>query len=168
MKIKKTILLIVMTILITGCEKEIKTLKKEPITYKKADKLKGQLYAVYKGKRLPTQMPPKEYYLVYTSASWCGPCKTFNNTLIPVLTRRNLQTILIPGDTTTEKINEYAENKPFFVLDTKAIHYPDWVNKIINIGNTIPKLAIIRSNGELKYINHDPKKVLIKYLEMNK
>ena len=166
--IRKTIPLIIIatTILTTGCEKKLEILQKEPTTYKKADKLKGNLYAVHKGKKLPTQMPPAEYYLVYTSASWCGPCIEFNKTLIPVLERRNLEVILIAADNTPKNIYKYVENKPFFVVDTAAIHYPDWINKIINTGNTIPKLAIIKNNGELEYNNKDPKKVLIKYLEL--
>jgi thiol-disulfide isomerase/thioredoxin len=170
---KKIILLLTATLLITACNKHTGTAgsSAKPTTYTQTDKLSGDLYAAYKGEWLPTQMQPAEYYLVYSSASWCPPCKMFNKTLMPILEKKNIQAILIGADKTPQAINKYAEGKPLFILEKNRQYLPKWAETIDKNAQTVPNLAIIKNNGELVTQNkmrESPEVILVQYLELLK
>ena len=150
---KKTLViisLIALALFLTGCNEAEITDQTSQKNILQENPIPGQFYLSKENGWLNTKLPKQEYYLVYTSASWCPPCKILSPIIEEATKGPNKTVILIAGDDTEKATLKYMKGKNFFVIN-KGSHSnrPQWAQIIWDGVQTYPNLAIINSKGEI-------------------
>jgi len=104
---------------------------------------------------VPYDLPSHtEYFLVYYSAQWCGPCKQFTPKLVDFYKRHSLaahhlEVIFISRDFTQRDMQAYMEavNMPFPALAFDSRDQIDFFNKLA--GSGIPDLILLDRTGRI-------------------
>lgn len=138
---------------------------------------KGKMASVVQGKLVvpldstdnkfvPYQLSaPYEYYLVYFSAHWCGPCKKFTPKLVDYykekqLSANGVQVIFISRDFTERDMWKYmtGAKMPWPALGFDYRDRIDFFNRLA--GSGIPDLLLLSASGEVVASAYDGGKYL--------
>lgn len=113
-------------------------------------------------KKVPqAEQTPKDYYAIYYSAHWCGPCRSFTPKLVEFYNKAskkhdNFEIIFVSSDRSEKDMAGYMKeaDMPWLALDfdkkkktTELTQYS---------GNGIPCLVLVDSNGKVlsdSYVN---------------
>jgi nucleoredoxin len=106
-----------------------------------------------------------DYYLVYFSASWCGPCKLFTPKLKAFyndqkLTDHGIQVLLVSRDYTEQNLWDYmvSAQMPWPALAFEWRDRLDFINKLA--GSGLPSLVLIDAAGNVLADSFDGPKYL--------
>mmetsp|Transcript_197 Transcript_197/g.296 ORF Transcript_197/g.296 Transcript_197/m.296 type:complete len:651 (-) Transcript_197:45-1997(-) len=108
----------------------------------------------------------KELILLYFSASWCTPCKTFSPILMkfyPICQQNNVEIIFISSDRTQSSFWEYYKTMPWLAmsLDSYSAPYSKGLSTKLSI-RTIPQVVVLDcKGGNGDYITNDAKSQIV-------
>jgi|SaaInlStandDraft_1057018.scaffolds.fasta_scaffold08272_3 nucleoredoxin len=131
-----------------------------------------------KGKKVSSyKIKKKDHFLLYYSASWCGPCKKFTPQLVDFYNKhseeQNFECILVSSDQDKKSMHTYMRDTK---MPWPAVDY-DYIDRNqmkAYGGNGIPCLVLLDQKGTIlshTYVNGDylgPKKVLDDFQAMFK
>ena len=98
-----------------------------------------------------------EFYVFYSSASWCGPCRAYSPSLVSfydvrknLMHQDNFEIILLSSDQSTGAMRKYMEDEK---MQWPAIRPSKADSRILRDfrGNGIPCLVIANRNGNVLY-----------------
>jgi nucleoredoxin len=102
--------------------------------------------------------PPKKYYVLYYSASWCGPCRQVTPVLVKWYTENktaDFEFIHVSNDENDAKMKGYME--------AYKMPWPAFLHSVLGkeggfgkyrSGNGIPHLSIVKTDGTLVTSGH--------------
>jgi thiol-disulfide isomerase/thioredoxin len=106
------------------------------------------------GSFVPFTTTDYDYYLVYFSAHWCGPCRQFTPKLVTyyqekALDTHKIQVIFVSLDDTLSSMYDYMVNMkmPWPAVNYQKIKSIDFLKKIQGPG--IPQLVLLDKNGHV-------------------
>lgn len=105
-------------------------------------------------------VPEPEFYCIYYSASWCGPCRNFTPRLVTFYNSlraagdRSFEVILVPWDKTGKAMRNYIKKDamPWLAVDWKHRNDRHWTR---HEGDGIPCLVILDREGNLLAHTYD-------------
>ncbi|MDZ4816559.1 MAG: thioredoxin-like domain-containing protein [Verrucomicrobiota bacterium] len=96
----------------------------------------------------------KDYYAIYYSAHWCGPCRQFTPKLVSFYIKnsaqyKNWDLVFVSGDHSAEDMEKYVKenNMPWLVLDYSKIGQSQFLTAYAGAG--IPCLVVVDKNGRV-------------------
>jgi nucleoredoxin len=97
---------------------------------------------------------PKKYYLLYYTASWCGPCQKFTPSLVDYYNKHkpgndDFELILVTSDSDEAAMEEYAQQKQMPWPQLKLSRVERFKKEFKHPGRGIPNLVLTDIEGKL-------------------
>mmetsp|Transcript_34264 Transcript_34264/g.59984 ORF Transcript_34264/g.59984 Transcript_34264/m.59984 type:complete len:144 (+) Transcript_34264:2211-2642(+) len=94
-----------------------------------------------------------EFILIYFSASWCPPCRTFTPHLIDFYdavnsNRKVLEVVLVTSDKEERKFTDYYRSMPWLAIPFSNQAKIETLENAYEV-TSIPRLVLINSDGTL-------------------
>jgi len=100
-----------------------------------------------------SQLPVPDYYMIYLSAGWCGPCKQFTPLLKKFYKTHPVEIIFLSQDIDEQSFESYCIQMPWLTVPWK---YTEDVNNNLSqkvFTETIPTLIVLDSRGNILHRN---------------